>query len=229
MTTHPNQSGSILVYILIAVALFAALGYSVSQMMRGGGEHIGQEKTGIYVSDLLDYTKNIRGAVQMLRISNDCEEDELSFERNPFDGSDTDYVNPNAPSDFSCHIFHPLGGGAAPSNTLETINGGAPWYITAQNTIPDIGDPSSSELLLILPNLNKSLCLAVNDRLGVTNPANDAPIDTNGIDNTPFIGTYSATEEISTSALIGAKPTGCIKDTSSTPNTYHLFQVLLAR
>lgn len=226
-TTH--QSGSILVYILIAVALFAALGYSVSQMMRGGGEHIGQEKTGIYISDLLDYTKNIRGAVQMLRISDGCTEEELSFERSPFDGSDTDYVNPNAPSDFSCHIFHPLGGGAAPSNPIENINDGAPWYITAHNTIPDIGGANASELLLILPNLNKALCLAVNDRLGVTNPANDAPIDTNGIDDTPFIGTYSAAEEISTSALIGAKPTGCIKDTSTTPNIYYLYQLLLAR
>lgn len=223
-----SERGSVLFYILITAALFATLAYAVSQMMRGGAETVGNEKTGLYASDVLEYAKAVRTSVQSVRISNGCTENQISFERSPFDGSDTDYVNASAPSDFSCHIFHPVGGGASPLTPLDEVNDGVESFITGHNTIPDVGT-TLGDLVLIVPNVSKKLCLKVNDMLAITNPSDDAPTDADGVDITKFDGSYSEAQEIGTSAQLSGQLVGCYKHTQPDPDTYNVYQVLWVR
>ena len=56
-TPTSSQSGNIIFIILIAVALFAALSFVVSQMMRGPTT-IGEEKDGVIVAEILAYAQN---------------------------------------------------------------------------------------------------------------------------------------------------------------------------
>ena len=65
MTFINSQKGSVLVIILVAVALFAALSYTVANMMRGGAE-IGSEKAGIYASEILTYAQSVGEAVKII-------------------------------------------------------------------------------------------------------------------------------------------------------------------
>ena len=74
-----SEKGSVIFIILIAIILFAALGYAVSNMMRGPS-NIGNETAGIYASEILTYAQSVREAVHMMRISNGCDDSQISFE-----------------------------------------------------------------------------------------------------------------------------------------------------
>ena len=224
--------GSILFYILIAVALFAALSFAVARMLQGGGaaDNISGERQDTTVIEILDYTNAMRQTVRNLRISNNCDEDQISFERSPFDGSDTSYVNPNAPADFSCHVFHAQGGAMRYSAPTTAMNGGAAdWFITGYSEVPRVGESGKPELIVILPDISKALCLRLNDKLGVDNPSGDAPEDADSVNSTTFKGTYEMHTQIGLAAQLGGKMAACFKHTQPNPDTYNFYQVLIGR
>ena len=101
-----KQRGSAIVWILIMVALFAALTYTMSEGSRTGESQLGDQQAGLAATEILDYGRNIKNAVQQLLI-NGCSDTEISFENDVVAG----YTNANAPTDKSCHVFHPNGGG----------------------------------------------------------------------------------------------------------------------
>ena len=111
---YNSQAGNVLFLILIAVVLFAALSYAVtSSSGSGGNKDTSEDKAKLYVAEITQYASAVRTAITWLTATSKCDDTELSFEGPPFDGSDVDYVNPNSPNDFSCHIFHPEGGGVS--------------------------------------------------------------------------------------------------------------------
>lgn len=230
---HMNaQAGNVLFIILIAVVLFAALSFVTSTMMRGSA-NVGTEKAGIYVSEILTYARSVNEAVRDLRISNGCFDDEMSFERIPFDGSDALYVNGNAPTDFSCHIFHPHGGGVS-SNEMQpdifdkSYSSNAvygQWVIGGFSRIIGLGSDSAGELILALPYLKKSVCEILAKRFGQALPV---PVDSvAGIDVTEFTGGYAAGE---TYESVDNMTTGCFNVISGgSPKHYTFFTVLISR
>lgn len=233
-----SENGNVLVYILIAVALFAALGFAVSSMMRGSGSGIAEEKMVVFAAEILGYSKNLRDMVHFLRISNGCDESEISFERSPFDGSDTDYINPNAPGDFSCHLFHPSGGGVAYQTGPKKANIVQEWIFTGANDGENIGtscdSDSCSDLIAILPDLSRSLCKKINETLDIARDNDFITQENNNFQIDEFQGVYSYEARLSDSASLDAldgKAQGCVRGNSSpqNPNTYYFYQILLAR
>ncbi len=164
---YSSQRGNVLVYILIAVALFAALGFAMSNMMRGGaGESISREKSQIYASGILSYAQSIKDAVNLLRISGACEDEQLSFEKAPFDGTDSDYVNPNSPNDFSCHVFHPNGGGAPYMDAIDDVGPNKGWFFGV-NRVGNLSGTqnlgtNANDLVAILLDIDAQVCDRVN-------------------------------------------------------------------
>ncbi|MGH1456484.1 MAG: hypothetical protein ACRBDI_06865 [Alphaproteobacteria bacterium] len=234
MQNNPDrkeENGSILFYILIAVALFAALSYSVSQMMRGGAD-LGSQNQAILVDDVLDYARNLKETIQTLRIMNECQDDEISFERSPFDGSDAPYINASAPSDFSCHVFHPQGGGIGNANPIEDVSG-SNYVFTGVFGVTDIGSDSNSELSIILRGLDSGACGQINDKIGLAAPLTDEMPNTNFV-TTTFQGSYSLNggvgDNIGTgNAMYNSRPVGCFYEDSATSGEYIFYQVLIPR
>jgi hypothetical protein len=102
-----KEKGNVLFIILIAVALFAALSYAVTQSTAvSNPDTINREMTTLNAADDEDYQSTIKQAVQRLKFSNDCDDAEISYEEP--DGSN---ANLAAPIDQSCHVFRPNGGG----------------------------------------------------------------------------------------------------------------------
>ncbi len=225
------QRGSALIYVLLAVALFAALSYTVSRMMRGG-ENIGRENRALLANDVIGYARSLKTTIQSLQISNGCTDTQISFERSPFDGSDTDYTNTNAPADFSCHVFHPQGGGVGAAKPLSDITD-RDYVYTGTFGVSAIGSDSNAELAVIVRDLPLEMCEEINQKLGLEAPQTDISSSADFYTST-FDGSYSLTSGVGDAintgdAAYNAQMAGCFYENSVTTGEYFFYQVLIAR
>lgn len=210
---YHTQKGSVLFFILIAVALFAALSYVVSGMMRGGGStDVSDEEAKIYAGEIIDYAGSVRQTVQDLRISNNCSDTEISFENEFVSG----YANG---TDTACQIFDNDGGGMNWSSAASQFNDGTNWLFVASNVVDGVGS-SDPDLILVLQNLNVSICTAINEKSGITDLGTDTAIDF-----TQFTGTYASTQTIDSA---DGNMMGCLYYVNSGNNPF-FYQVLIAR
>ncbi len=157
-----NSSGNVLVYILIAVAMLAGLSYAVTQGGRGGDDYITGERARAGAMKLLDYTNALANAVTQLTLRG-CDETQISFD-NQIDTSR--YNNALAPSDESCNIFSLNGGGVQYDEALDVI-------YTGDYKIGDVGT-GEMELMADI-RTSQSVCIKINEILGVDNTGADGP------------------------------------------------------
>lgn len=167
---HQGESGNVLFLILIAVALFAALSYAVTQSTRSGGGTSDNETSLINSAQLTQYPAGVRTAVVRMIIG----------------GTDVSNLEFNPPSDFQAgreavEVFHPTGGGATYANAPTEImdvgggNGGGTWVFNGENQInfigtSDAGGPiqSSADLIAFLSGVTQSICNRINSELGIS-------------------------------------------------------------
>lgn len=226
---HSRESGSAIFYILIAIVLFAALSFAVSNSFRGSGEGMRDEIYDLQASEILQFARSIRSAAHGLRIDGIADR-RISFENNFASG----YTNSVCSLD-RCKIFHPDGAGmtySTPSEEwLNSAIAGTPykeWYFSGANSVQDLGPSTNAELMLILPWLRVEMCTALNDALDITNPGGLPPQTAGNFDLvTQFTGTFNNNETISKNPELDNKRAACF-EASGTPatGTYHFFQVL---
>ena len=194
-----NETGNALFLILIAVALFAALSYAVTQSGRGGG-NIDRETANLSSAQLVQFGSLMANTVRRLEILGGCNETELSFERAPFNGTDTDYVNITpSPADLSCHIYHPNGGNLTEFNPSSApgLTTGSPEIeiqslvqITGAGTtnFPSGADSQTIDITMFLRNMTEVACTAINRNIGL----NLIPTDASDLNFRPFTGSFNA-------------------------------------
>jgi hypothetical protein len=231
--THLNQSGNVLFLILIAVALFAALSFVVTQSTRSTPGGVGKEKTLLQLNQVHNYGVNIKTAVSRL-LTNGGSFDRLSFEDARFSA---DYTNPNCSTD-SCRVFTSIGGSATWAEPPEGFNDGSDYIISGHSQVKGIGidapaDPAAAELLLIVPNVSESTCLAINTTLngGETTPIpNDSSgciVDT-GAANFYYRGSFTGANVVEDTAdpnAFKARYEYCVRCPGA-PDTYHFYSVI---
>lgn len=231
-----SKSGNVLFLILIAVALFAALSYAVTSSSKGGGNGITKDKAKIIAAEIFQYASQIEQAITKLQLINKCSDTQISFERSPFDGSDTFYTNPNAPSNKSCHIFHPSGGGVSlklPRDEWMEHTDHFLWYFSSLRCATNTGShsasclPSEKDLVMSLYGVDQAICEEINLKM-----LNTASIIGESTSINVFQGLYPASVVhlgFADPSLAGQR-TFCIRDTDgSTPNYYVVNHVVLAR
>lgn len=221
------ESGNVLVYILIAVVLFAALGFAVSNMMRGGSEGISREKASLYASEVMAYAKSIEDAVNILRISNNCIDTQISFETPLLEWM---YENPDAPSDKSCHVFDKDGGGAVYKDKPQdwVINGAGftgMWF-NGETAVLDIGT-TAPELILWITELKPDICDKINKTLNGANATEDEVSDHAGGFEGAYVLAANGIGNASGNAYRNNKA-GCLIDPSPS-GLYNYYHVLITR
>lgn len=244
-TANP-QSGNVLIYILIAVALLAAFSYAV---MQGGGQatSISRDKANLAAAEILEYGNTLSTAVSQLRLRG-CREGELSF-KNPIITTAV-YDNASAPTDEICHIFSPAGGGISwlnlPTEWLDTSESAKTYYgsllITDNTCINGVGNgqtncnaggTSVAELVAIIPFLQREICIAVNNKVNLGNTDTAPPVDLLnawGATTPEFSGTFTGGDAIAdTAELLTGQTSGCFQASDNPDGGFHFFQVLLAR
>jgi hypothetical protein len=181
MAQQPIQHGNVMFLILIAVILFAALGYAITSSSRSGGSDISKDTIGLTVSEIENYAATINGAITRLKLSG-CSETDLSFYHPSFDNAN-DYAGEttwDTAGQNKCHVFRPEGGGVAWSRPPKlVVDYGVVNYLFAGKIgIEDVGTNGCSQtelaMFLMVP---KTLCLAYNDRQSIPNPGGNPPQD----------------------------------------------------
>ena len=243
MKNLKTQRGNVLFLILIAVALFAALSYAVTQSSRSGGD-ASRETTILNAAQLTQYPTSVRTAV--LRLVIDGYQDTTLLYNKP--ASITSGSEP-------IEIFATLGGGAiyqnAPSEMMEQSgsNPTGQWYFNMDFEIDDLGRTGvagvgGNELIAFLPGVTESVCSRINQEAGiiasaaVSNPAITG--DVYGGSNGDVDFSYTAVADVASatnidlgeatvgSASLSAQPFGCFQNTGS-GNEYVFYAVLLER
>ena len=227
-----NQQGNVLWFILIAVALLGML----TMVLTRSGSTVDQsgdiEQMRISSGQILGYAKSIEAGVQNMKLRGISESD-ISFE-NPTTA--TDYTNANCTDD-ACKVFHVDGAGLTYRN-FAAANDGSDWIFSGANNVGTTAGPvgttaavTGNDLIMLLPNVNQTLCIQINRDLGV-GTAGTLPID-DQIDTTAFTGTYAAggptlLEGDTGNLELNRKTAGCFEDANDS-NKIYFYQVILAR
>lgn len=228
------ESGNVLFLILIAVALFAALSYAVTQSSRSGGGDAGSETNLVNSAQLTQYPASVRTAIIRMMVSKNVTLDELAFDLPPFTTLDT------APKQ-ERGVFYPTGGGAtyapAPSDIMASGTPGA-WNFNGSFEIVNVGiteaGTGGNEIIAFLPGIKKSVCDKINEQLGITGDVNsdvdlsgsiddEVTIATAVADSTYILGDAGSTDTVG----LAGQPFGCFQNNNTT--TYVYYHVLLER
>lgn len=237
------EKGSVVVWILVAIIMFAALSVAVTRGMRGGGEgKIAEDMARARAIDIIQYGTALRGALQSLKIQS-VPDTQVSFETPLLAG----YANPTCTSDV-CKVFGPGGGGigyrAPQGDWLDPREAARPlygqWYFPAQLCVDGIGTGDATcdadgtdneDLVAILPWLRKEICIQINEKLGIDNPGGAPPVET-GRAWAAAVPKFTGSFGESTVLNQTSRTTGCFAGSATnTPptGTYAFFQVLSAR
>ncbi len=223
-----SEKGNVLFLILIAVALFAALSYAVTQSTRSGGGDASKETNLVNAAGITQYPASVKTAITRMVLSNATDPDSLLF--NPpstFSAFTTTYPATNG-------VFHPTGGGAtyadAPASVMQS-NGAGTWHFNGENQVTNIGtsgalSTSNADVIAFLSGVKKAVCDSIHTKLGIpltyaTLTGIDVSSDMNVAD--PNIDAGGGT--IASTELTG-QPQGCFQQPA---NNYVYYHVLVER
>lgn len=172
-----NAHGNILFLILIAVALFAALSYAVTQSTRSGSGSATGEKVRTEAARLLGYFAQTQSAVQRLQVINGLSITGINYASNAYRFVGDALILPmGTPANPSNYLFHPNGGGVAPQ-VFEDLAAPCPSCTTSNTkpghltfmwvNLPGYGT-SASDALFSLMGIRQDVCAEINRQLGIS-------------------------------------------------------------
>ncbi|MFA5593494.1 MAG: hypothetical protein WC989_09310 [Micavibrio sp.] len=167
MNGHNNnrqaEKGNVLFLILIAVALFAALSYVVTQSTRSGSGSTEREKNILSGAQMTQYPTALRTSIIRMVLGGS------SVENIKFDApGSTGFTMVSAP----LLVFHPQGGGASYQMGAAELSADGvplPWYYNAEFQVDGIGmnGAGGNELIAFLPGVAGGVCRQVNEQIGI--------------------------------------------------------------
>ncbi len=178
-----KTSGNALFLILIAVALFAALSYAVTQSGRGGGS-IDREQAELGAAQLLQYYSLLQTTVDRLLLTG-CSKSDIAYEGASTSGwGGINYVNiAGTPADGSCQVFQAAGGGltySPPSDAiLDSSQSGIGTYghtfFVHDMLIAGAGINGGDDYnhYIVTAHVSDAVCLAINSRVHGTSEIPD--------------------------------------------------------
>jgi hypothetical protein len=175
-----NRRGNVLFLILIAVALFAALSYAVTQSSAPTGNNAKSEQMKLAASEMLQYFSLLDFSISRMKISKNIQEENIDFRHGAL-GKDgvtprlSHMNNPNCAS-ASCELFNPDGGNVTVKNfekytendpSLSPGNLHPGHIILTTIDWPCMGT-SANDVALLYWAMEESICNAINEELGIT-------------------------------------------------------------
>ncbi len=225
---HHSERGSVIIWILVAIGLFAALGFAFSKSSSNSISLLEDEQLEAKLNQFIAYGNDLRQTIKRLELRG-CDETEISFYNT--EPTASNHNNPNAPADGSCNVFSPNGGGLTwliiPEKLKRTMGSAfalSSWdnyKIVGRTAVIGVGTSASDLTLLFVKSRNNptavKLCNILNDRYSIIYDidAGAESVNTNDLDG--FDGTYYAVPWAATTIgdglteFVGHK-TGCFRE-----------------
>jgi hypothetical protein len=223
-----STSGNIFFIILIAILLFAALGYAVTQSMRSSGGDVNKEMVELQASQILQFTTAIKGAIARM-ILNGVPLSGLCFDSAGFLSVDAtwggtwyNHAGCAAPAN---RVFESTGGGVAwvglPKELKADPYPDNTWWITGNGAVQHIQTTAGDLIFFFSMDRTNAyainFCSAVNKKLGIVYDLNNSdPVNINDW-RSGYRGIFNDTA--GSSAIVGdaqpifaGKETGCFRE-----------------
>lgn len=230
-----NAKGNVLFLILIAVALFAALTYAITQSGRAGGDGLSREQAKLKATELLQYATLIQQTMIRLTYSNGCN-------YRAIDSADA-FGDPDDDSG-PCNVFDPVEGGGVdykryPNTTSDIYNKSftSPPYPYKRSlfinvhTVEGLGTSLGRESILYYFYIDPNLCQAINDIADIgPQPEDEENVChgcswTNPINTSAFGGGYNGFALGNKATNLRGKSFGCYS-ADDNDNNHHFYYVL---
>lgn len=160
-----DEKGNALFLILIAVVLFAALSYAITQSSRGGGAP-NRETSMVASTTLMQYSAAVRTGVTRVLLRNVAPAD-LLF---------------NEPSAFTANtdreVFHPDGGGVSYQTVDQNTSDSSDWtFLVTGGNVTGVGT-ASDDVLMMLDQVKQPICQRIVDQIAGEGSTIDTIADT---------------------------------------------------
>jgi hypothetical protein len=211
----PNQrrsteSGNALFLILIAVVLFAALSFAITQSNRSTGSSAGEETNTVTGSNVTQYASAIRTGITRMLVRGNAVEDML-FDQPGASGYTTNTTR---------QVFHPQGGAvvyqAPDSNVVESTGA---WYFFFA-AVKDMAT-TAPDAVAVLTKVKKGVCQQINRN--VFGVATVSALDTAITNATIIAGTFDINTPVANDFDFGStpnKPYGCFTSDAGAQSNY---------
>lgn len=238
-----RESGNVIWFIMLAIALTAALTMTLSRSSDTGGQTGDIERARVQASEIMRYAGGIEQAIEKAVLQG-VSENAISFENNFVSG----YANSRCPdSDQAqpCYIFG-RGGGQTylrpRAEWLDATHSARPlygeWYFTGHVCVEDVGtgevgcesdsNGRNEDLVMILPWIKEDICRQINSLLKIPGAI---PVESGGAwpaSAIKFQGVFADGEILNQSGRMS----GCFAGSAANMppgNSYSYFHVLIDR
>lgn len=189
-----SQRGNALFLILIAVALFAALAYAVTQSGRGSGS-IDKEQDLLIAAQITQESASIQTAT-MRMILTGTPKDTIEYMPATWNTLCTTGVNclfaqeggaarlPDPPGTIFEYNIRSLFGFNSHAYVCAPNNAAGCWYAGTSTNIAGIGT-TAPDVFLVYPFLRNDICTAINKGLGISGIPVEADTADNSLDAAP--------------------------------------------
>lgn len=202
-----REEGNALWFILIAILLLGGLTVLLSRGSTTSDDSGEFERMTIIGTEVVRYAGAVETGIRTL-LNRGCSENTISLDADvdTVDGSE----NPDAPPDYTCHVFRPEGAAVEYKDIAERINTGLNTrYGTATaSAMKDVGEDEQADLYLTIEGsapLMKPFCDTINRMAKVIGPGTAPPgvfdpqyAEIEDLTETIFIGSFPVTADVAT-------------------------------
>lgn len=175
-----SEQGSAIIWILVALATFAALNYAFNSSSRTSTSLLTDEQASTYADQIISLGNDVKSAVKRMQLRG-VDVTELSFANTVYvDGAAVPLnaagQNANCTTE-KCEVFSVLGGQVTPviidvnASYLSDAPGGHAWF--RQITIDGL-KTTESEIVMTVLHVKPEICRQINNKLNVVT-AGDLP------------------------------------------------------
>jgi hypothetical protein len=163
-----GERGNILLIIFVAVALFAMLGYALTQGARGLSSSTTREQDRLNASEIIQYGNDIRPAIDKLLLLGGAADINTSGNGILFSatGANAAYGTPGTQP--ATELFNASGGKITYATPPQAACASACAYeFSGQYTVTGVGDDANPELVMLVPDIKQGTCEQLNSVLGL--------------------------------------------------------------